>query len=117
MERETGSGIIRDTGAGLGGNEMPLEPIKIKVKSGDTLTGIAKTYGVSLDALLRTNPDIVNPNEIWVGQKVSITIDRQAQGGVYDGWDLPNQITGMSLADHVLGGGPNKTGSNPYSRE
>ncbi|GHE26478.1 LysM peptidoglycan-binding domain-containing protein [Vulcaniibacterium thermophilum] len=42
------------------------------VRSGDTLSGIAERHGVSLDALLRANPQIRNPNLIHSGQSVHI---------------------------------------------
>ncbi len=42
------------------------------VVSGDTLWGIAKKYGVSLDTLIKANPGIKNPNLIHVGDKVAI---------------------------------------------
>ena len=39
------------------------------VKDGDTLSGIAAKYGVSLDALIAANPQIKNPNLIYAGTK------------------------------------------------
>ena len=42
------------------------------VVKGDTLWAIAKRYGVTLEQLLKKNPDIKNPNKIWPGQKVVI---------------------------------------------
>ena len=42
------------------------------VKDGDTLSGIAAMYGVSLDALIVANPQIKNPNLIYAGDKVTI---------------------------------------------
>ena len=42
------------------------------VKNGDTLSGIAARYGVSLDALIAANPQIKNPNLIYAGDKVAI---------------------------------------------
>lgn len=42
------------------------------VVKGDTLWGIARRYGVTLDQLLGRNPDIKNPNLIWVGQEVVV---------------------------------------------
>lgn len=42
------------------------------VKSGDTLSGIAAQHGVSLDALIRANPQISNPNLIRPGEEVRI---------------------------------------------
>lgn len=42
------------------------------VKKGDTLWGIAKSYGVTLAALIAKNPQIKNPNLIYPGDKVRI---------------------------------------------
>ena len=42
------------------------------MKKGDTLWGIAKTYGVGLAELLRANPGIKNANLIYPGEAVSI---------------------------------------------
>ena len=42
------------------------------VTDGDTLSGIAAMYGVSLDALIAANPQIKNPNLIYAGDKVAI---------------------------------------------
>ena len=41
------------------------------VKSGDTLSGIAKKYNTSVSALVKLN-NIANPNLIFVGQKIRI---------------------------------------------
>lgn len=42
------------------------------VKTGETLSGIAAQHGVSLDALIRANPQIVNPNLIRPGQVITL---------------------------------------------
>jgi hypothetical protein len=42
------------------------------VVAGDTLWGIATREGVSLPALLQSNPQIKNKNLIWVGQRIRI---------------------------------------------
>lgn len=42
------------------------------IKSGDTLSQIAKEKGISLRALLGANPQIKNANKIRVGQKINI---------------------------------------------
>jgi len=42
------------------------------VKAGDTLNAIAKRFKVTLEAILKANPDITNPNKISVGQKIII---------------------------------------------
>ncbi|MDL2288708.1 LysM peptidoglycan-binding domain-containing protein [Oscillospiraceae bacterium OttesenSCG-928-F05] len=42
------------------------------VKSGDTLSKIAKNHGISLSSLLAMNPQIKNPNLIYSGQEVRV---------------------------------------------
>ncbi|QGQ95412.1 LysM peptidoglycan-binding domain-containing protein [Paenibacillus psychroresistens] len=42
------------------------------VKSGDTMYTIAQKYGVKLEQLIATNPQISNPDQIEVGMKVKI---------------------------------------------
>jgi LysM repeat protein len=42
------------------------------VKSGDTMSGIASKYHVSLAALEKANPQVKNPNQIYVGEKLTI---------------------------------------------
>ena len=42
------------------------------VVKGDTLWGLSKRYGVALSRIIDLNPQISNPNLIYVGQKVRI---------------------------------------------
>jgi spore coat assembly protein SafA len=42
------------------------------VQRGDTLSGIARRFGVSLSALERANPQISDPNRIFPGQVINI---------------------------------------------
>ena len=42
------------------------------VKTGDTLSGIAKKYGTTVQTLIKKNPNITNPNLIYPGQKIKI---------------------------------------------
>jgi len=44
----------------------------MKIKSGDTLSQIAKSKGLTLKALLAANPSIKNANQIRVGQNIII---------------------------------------------
>ena len=44
----------------------------MKIKSGDTLSQIAKDKGMTLKALLGANPKIKNANSIRVGQTINI---------------------------------------------
>lgn len=42
------------------------------VQPGDTLSGIARRFGVSLSALIRANPQIDDPDRIFPGQVINI---------------------------------------------
>ena len=42
------------------------------VVRGDTLWGISRRRGITLGALLALNPEIRNPNVIYVGQRVRV---------------------------------------------
>jgi len=44
------------------------------VRSGDTLSGVARLFGISYAALLAANPTIANPSLIHVGQLVTIPL-------------------------------------------
>jgi tyrosinase len=44
------------------------------VQQGDTLTAIAKRFGVSLAALIAANPQITNPNLIFPGQIITTSV-------------------------------------------
>lgn len=45
------------------------------IKSGDTLSAIAKKYGVSVSAIQKANPSLIkNVNKISVGWKISIPV-------------------------------------------
>ncbi|MBI1682712.1 LysM peptidoglycan-binding domain-containing protein [Caulobacter hibisci] len=53
------------------------------VKSGDTLSGIAEKHGVSLEAVIRANPQIANPNAIRPGQAVTLPTGAAAEARSY----------------------------------
>jgi len=42
------------------------------VKKGDTMYAIAKAYGLKVEELIVMNPQIENPNLIYVGQKINV---------------------------------------------
>jgi LysM repeat protein len=50
------------------------------VRQGETLKSIASLYGTTVDALARAN-GIVNPNYIWVGQRLTIPGAGATQSG------------------------------------
>ena len=87
-----------------------------KVKSGDTLSQIAKRMGTSLKALMAANPQIKNANKISVGQSIKIpegktTMSvygknveyRKKDGKFYrvkkDGTLAKNPVTGLQKAN------------------
>ena len=51
---------------------MALKKKSYKIKSGDTLSQIAKRMGMSLKTLKQANPKIENVNKIRVGQTITI---------------------------------------------
>ncbi|MFO7255074.1 MAG: LysM peptidoglycan-binding domain-containing protein [Bacillota bacterium] len=60
--------------AGFGTQQVPSCPggQLYTVRSGDTLFRIAQRFNVSLDALIRANPQITNPDRLQVGQRICI---------------------------------------------
>jgi len=52
------------------------------VRSGDTLSGIASRYGVSLGALEAANPQVTNPNYIYVGEQLHLPGGASSSGSV-----------------------------------
>ncbi|WP_067931871.1 CAP domain-containing protein [Alicyclobacillus kakegawensis] len=47
------------------------------VRPNDTLWQIAHSHGVSLSSLIQANPQIQNPNSIWVGEKIQLPASGQ----------------------------------------
>lgn len=43
------------------------------VKQGDTLNGIARAHNTSLKSVIDANPQIPNPNRIFIGQNVNVS--------------------------------------------
>lgn len=63
------AGESLETGGGTGSSSGAAYH---KVVKGDTLWAIAKKYGVSLTELIALNPQIKNPNLIYVGDEVRV---------------------------------------------
>ncbi|KPU42291.1 murein hydrolase activator NlpD precursor [Oxobacter pfennigii] len=53
----------------------PKEKV-IKIKSGDTLWGLASTYDVDLDELIKLN-DIKKPNSLKIGQEIKLPVKEE----------------------------------------
>lgn len=56
--------------------------MKYTIKSGDTLSKIARAYGIDLEVLLSQNPKITDANKIYVGQVINVfaAADQPAEG-------------------------------------
>ncbi len=48
--------------------------VRFRVQFGDTLSGIARSFGVSQRALLKVNPQIEDPDLIFAGQKLIVPV-------------------------------------------
>ena len=75
---QTGDLVLRVTGS-TGGTEGGTQstatssaPQYHRVVKGDTLWALAKTYGLTLSELIALNPQIKNPNLIYVGDEVRV---------------------------------------------
>jgi N-acetylmuramoyl-L-alanine amidase len=59
------------------------------VKSGDTMGGIAEQHGISLSTLIEINPDVVNPNMIYIGQNINtVTNNRTAENTYQPAYEI-----------------------------
>ena len=58
--------------AGTPQPQCPPGGILYTVRAGDTLFNIANRFGIPLDCLIRFNPQIPNPNQIFPGQVICI---------------------------------------------
>ena len=74
-------------GVGAGGlaaaNLVNKDEKSYKIKSGDTLSEIAKKTGTTLGRLLKANPSIKDPNKIKVGQEIKISEEVKPRKSVY----------------------------------
>lgn len=68
---------------GTPGNNQPAQPTLPEppacpngtiyiIRPGDTMFRIANQYNISLQQLLRANPQVINPNVIFVGQRLCV---------------------------------------------
>jgi nucleoid-associated protein YgaU len=74
-----------------------------KIKSGDTLSQIAKRRGTTLKALLAANPQIKNPNKIRVGQKIKMSKPVKGRKSVYQGM-TKSEMAKMDMKKRGVGG-------------
>ena len=74
LKKKASGGAMKKKGMKKGGmmKKGYAKGGSVKVKSGDTLSQIAKSKGLTLKALLDANPGIKNANMIRVGQSIKI---------------------------------------------
>jgi len=78
------------------------------VKAGDTLSDIAKANNVSVDELLKANPNITNPDVIRAGQNINIPAETGSsvyQGGVGTAADTAAKVKSGAYSPPGAGGG------------
>ena len=71
-DRETATGGSAAPGGSSSGSAAAAQGEWHTVVKGDTLWGLSRRYGVSLSTIIALNPQISNPNLIFVDQKVRI---------------------------------------------
>lgn len=69
--------VVADHWPGVDSNQPQPRPTPSSatyvVRKGDTLSGIAAKYGISLNAIEHLNPQIKNPNLIYPGQVIRVS--------------------------------------------
>ncbi|RWC50602.1 MAG: LysM peptidoglycan-binding domain-containing protein [Mesorhizobium sp.] len=84
------------------------KPVEYQVKPSDNLTLIAQQYGVTLDDLRRTNPELFssprNPDVIHTGEKITIENGTRTTVEVtFNGYTLTTRPDGMTLHNNTTG--------------
>lgn len=67
-----GQRLVVPSGQGVPVPPPPTGGQVYYAQSGDTLRKIAAKFNITLDAIIRANPQISNPNVIYVGQAINI---------------------------------------------
>ena len=60
--------------------------ITYSIRSGDTLSRVARQHGVRVRDILRHNPQITDPNRLFVGQVIQIPVNKPAAHPVNANW-------------------------------
>ena len=68
--------------ASLAPTPPPLPtPTTYTVVAGDTLSGIASRYGLTISQLMKANPQIKNENQLSIGEQLTIPVKPSLAGG------------------------------------
>jgi len=86
------------------GHVVPSKSKSYSIKSGDTLSQIAKRQGTTLKALLAANPSIKDPNKIRIGQKIKMSAPVKGRKSVYQGLSK-SRMAGMAMPKKRATGG------------
>ena len=86
------------------GHVVPSKSKSYSIKSGDTLSQIAKRQGTTLKALLAANPNIKDPNKIRIGQKIKMSAPVKGRKSVYQGLSK-SRMAGMAMPKKRATGG------------
>ena len=86
------------------GHVVPSKSKSYSIKSGDTLSQVAKRQGTTLKALLAANPSIKDPNKIRVGQKIKMSMPVKGRKSVYQGLSK-SRMAGMAMPKKRATGG------------
>lgn len=74
-----GQRLVVPSGRAVPGTPPPSQPPAggqiYYVQQGDTMRKIASKYSITVDALIKLNPQISNPNVIYVGQAITVPGD------------------------------------------
>lgn len=82
----------------------PIIPyIEYVVQPGDTLSSIAKKYNTTVDAILAINPDIDNPNLIYVGQIIKVPTSSTPTNPVHVVYPPEDPTKGIDIARYQKG--------------
>jgi len=88
----------------------------MKIKSGDTLSGIAKRNGTTVAKLLAANPSIKNANSIRAGQNINLPESLSKNSPNYTGKRESNPYKGTDLSTLQMRGG-NKSKNNNVTKD
>jgi hypothetical protein len=79
--------------------------MKYKIKSGDTLSKLAQQFGIKLEVILAHNPAIKDPNKIFVGQVINISLATDVPEGSTTHQILPSALEVIARAKTAIGKG------------
>ncbi len=84
---------------------LPADSPAHRVVFGDTMWAIAAQAGVSLQALIQANPQVLNPDLIYPGDQIQIPGGGGAGGGGHEASPASFAATPVSGADPLTGAG------------